>query len=88
MAGKVTTISLAHNHLQSLAKVVTIAHYLPDIVNLSLEGNNLRHWKDLDTISALTDRKDKLSKLKELILIGNPIREDEIKAGRLDNYRR
>ncbi|KZV64741.1 NTF2-like protein [Peniophora sp. CONT] len=83
----VTTISLAHNHLQSLSKVATIAHYLPDIVNLSLEGNNLRIWKDLDTISALTDRKDKLSKLKELILIGNPIREDDIKAGKLEAYR-
>ncbi|VDB94284.1 unnamed protein product [Peniophora sp. CBMAI 1063] len=83
----VTTISLAHNNLQSLAKVATIAHYLPDIVNLSLEGNNLRYWKDLDTISALTDRKDKLSKLKELILTGNPIREDDIRVGKIDAYR-
>ena len=74
--------------MQSLAKVATIAHYLPDIINLSLEGNNLRHWKDLDTISALTDRKDKLTKLKELILVGNPMREDEVRNGKIDYYRR
>ncbi|KAH6909208.1 hypothetical protein BKA70DRAFT_1477020 [Coprinopsis sp. MPI-PUGE-AT-0042] len=65
------TLSLANNgmngeHLQYLAK------YLPNIVNLSLQGNNIRTVKDLDTISA---RRNQLNQLRELVLIGNPVRE-------------
>src|SRR5712691_7084223 len=74
---QVRTISLANNNLQSTHVITTIAHYLPNLANLSLENNNLRVWKDLDSISQLSDKKDKLLKLRELILIGNPIRDIE-----------
>jgi len=84
---QVRTISLANNNLQSTHVITTIAHYLPNLANLSLENNNLRVWKDLDSISQLSDKKDKLSKLRELILIGNPIREQEYKNNRVDSYR-
>lgn len=45
-------------------------------------------WKDLDSISQLSDRKDKLLKLRELILIGNPIRDLEYQNNRVDIYRK
>ncbi|KAI9457196.1 NTF2-like protein [Russula earlei] len=83
----VRTISLANNNLQSTHVITTIAHYLPNLANLSLENNNLRVWKDLDSISQLSDKKDKLFKLRELILIGNPIREVEYQNNRMDTYR-
>src|SRR5882757_402820 len=85
---KVRTISLANNNLQSTHVITTIAHYLPNLANLSLENNNLRVWKDLDSISQLSDKKDKLLKLRELILIGNPIRDIEYQNNRVDNYRK
>lgn len=62
-----------------------MSHYLPDLANLSLEGNRLRAWKDLDY---LTGRRGKLSKLRELILTGNPIRELEYQNNRVDMYKR
>ncbi|KAI0255112.1 hypothetical protein BJV78DRAFT_1181400 [Lactifluus subvellereus] len=83
----VRTISLANNNLQSTHVISTIAHYLPNIANLSLENNNLRVWRDIDSISQLSDKKDKLLKLRELILIGNPIRELEYQNNRVDTYR-
>ena len=85
---QVRTISLANNNLQTTHVITTIAHYLPNIANLSLENNNLRVWKDLDSISQLSDKKDKLLKLRELILIGNPIRDIEYQHNRVDNYRK
>lgn len=85
---QVRTISLANNSIQTTHVIATIAHYLPNIANLSLENNNLRVWKDLDSISQLSDKKDKLSKLRELILIGNPIRDIEYQNNRVDNYRK
>jgi len=83
----VRTISLANNNLQSTHVITTIAHYLPNLANLSLENNSLRVWKDLDSISQLSDKKDKLLKLRELILIGNPIRELEYQNNRVDTYK-
>lgn len=85
---QVRTISLANNNLQSTHVITTIAHYLPNLANLSLENNNLRMWKDLDSISQLSDKKDKLLKLRELILIGNPIRDVEYQNNRVDTYRK
>jgi nuclear RNA export factor len=60
-------------------------HYLPKLANLSLEGNNLRVWKDLDYISG---KKGKLEHLRELILKGNPIREMEYQHNRVEKYKR
>ena len=85
---QVRTISLANNNLQTTHVISTIAHYLPNLANLSLENNNLRVWKDIDSISQLSDKKDKLLKLRELILIGNPIRELEYQNNRVDSYRK
>ncbi|KAF7312070.1 hypothetical protein MIND_00219200 [Mycena indigotica] len=81
---KVETVSLANNgligqHLTYLDK------YLPRIVNLSLQNNNLRGWKDLEFISG---RRGKLLKLRELVLMGNPVRENEYQTGNGDRFKR
>lgn len=65
--------------------ISTLAHYLPNLANLSLQGNNLRTWRDIDYISG---RKGKLEHLRELVLLGNPVRELEFKIGRGDKYKR
>lgn len=63
----------------------SLAHYLPNLKNLSLQGNGLKHWRDMDTLSG---RKQKLQNLRELILIDNPLRDSELKQNRGDNYQR
>ena len=62
-----------------------LPHYLPKLANLSLEGNNLSVWKDLDIISG---RKGKMEHLRELILKGNPIRELEYQNNRVEKFKR
>lgn len=82
---QVLTISLAHNNLRSGQLISTLPHYLPKLANLSLEGNHFRIWKDLDYIAG---RKEKLEHLRELVLIGNPIREEALAKGDKDQYRK
>lgn len=65
--------------------LTTISHYLPKLANLSLQSNNLKTGRDLDYISG---RKGRMEHLRELILIGNPVRELEITNGRGEKYRR
>jgi len=80
---KVQTLSLANNNLAG-EHLTYIHHYLPDLVNLSLQNNNIRSVKDLDCIS---QRKQKMLCLRELVLLGNPVRELEYQNGRGDRYR-
>lgn len=82
---QVQTLSLAYNAISSAQILSTLAHYLPRLANLSLEGNGLRVWKDLDFISG---RKGKLEHLRELVLKGNPVRELEYQNNRASNYKR
>lgn len=62
-----------------------MSHYLPGLKNLSLEGNALRGWKELDYISG---KRGRLEQLRELILVGNPIRELEYQNNRAAGYKR
>jgi nuclear RNA export factor len=78
-------LSLANNNIGSGQLLSTLAHYLPKLANLSLQNNNLKVWRDVDFISG---RKGKLEHLRELILLGNPLREQEIQSGRGDKYKR
>ena len=64
----------------------TLSHYLPNLANLSLEGNHLKLWKDLDIIG--NGKRGKLQHLRELILIGNPIREIEYQNSNVGKYKR
>lgn len=78
-------MSFAGNNIPNGAYFSSLHHYLPKIVNLSLEGNKLAMWRDLDYISG---RRGRLEHLKELILMGNPIRELEYQNNRIDQYKR
>ena len=82
---QVQTLSLAHNGIASGLMISTLSHYLPRLANLSLEGNQLKVWRDLDCISG---KKGKLEHLRELILKGNPVREMEYQNNRVEKYRR
>ena len=79
------TISLAYNNIMSGRVLSRLPHYLPNLVNLSLQGNKLATWRDLEYISG---RKGKLSQLRELILLENPIRNIEYENNRADRYKR
>nr|VWO99750.1 N/A [Ganoderma boninense] len=81
---EIETISLAHNDLTSGRMMSTMAHYLPGLKNLSLEGNSFRGWKELDYISG---KRGRLQQLRELILVGNPIRELEYQNNRAAGYK-
>ncbi len=81
----VVTISLANNGFRSLGPVSQLPVYFPNLQNLSLEGNELKWTKDLDTYAS---RKHKLTNLKELLLTGNPVYASAIAAGNEEGYRR
>ncbi|PWZ00567.1 NTF2-like protein [Testicularia cyperi] len=81
----VATISLANNSLRNLGPVSSLPAYFPNLQNLSLEGNELKWTKDLDTYAA---RKHKLTGLKELLLTGNPMYTSAVAAGNEDGYRK
>ncbi|KAL0948624.1 hypothetical protein HGRIS_010432 [Hohenbuehelia grisea] len=80
---EVQTISLAKNNLTG-SHLSTLAHYLPRLANLSLQDNRIRSYKELDFFAT---RKGKLEFLRELILLGNPLRETEVTARGLEHYK-
>lgn len=81
---QVQTLSLANNNLKGV-HLLYLDRYLPKLRNLSLQGNALKTWNDLDNVGA---RRDKMKCLRELVLIGTPLRDMEYKNGRGDRYRR
>ncbi|RDB26344.1 mRNA export factor mex67 [Hypsizygus marmoreus] len=80
---KVQTLSLAKNNLQG-PHLQHLSHYLPHLANLSLQDNRLRTWRDLDFISS---RRGKLLHLRELVLLGNPIREQSFREDNGQRYK-
>ncbi|KAI5120208.1 hypothetical protein M0805_006314 [Coniferiporia weirii] len=80
----VETISLAYNNIQVGSHLVGIAHYLPNLRNLSLQGNKLRAWRDIDYLAG---RNRKLGLLREMIFMDNPLRDQELSAGRGEQYK-
>ncbi|KAH9928646.1 uncharacterized protein B0H18DRAFT_999876 [Fomitopsis serialis] len=81
---EVQTISLAYNNLVSGKVLMRLPHYLPNLVNLSLQGNKLGVWKDLDYISS---RKARLPQLRELILLDNPLRNAQYEKDNGERYK-
>ncbi|KAF8469511.1 hypothetical protein BDZ91DRAFT_792309 [Kalaharituber pfeilii] len=63
----VVSVSLAYNNLKDIRVVSSLAATFPELKNLSLEGNLIPSWKDLD------NWRHKFRKLEQLILSGNPI---------------
>ncbi|KAL1922051.1 uncharacterized protein VTP21DRAFT_10693 [Calcarisporiella thermophila] len=81
---EIETISLASNKLRNVQSISTIAQFLPQIKNLSLENNNISRYIDLEALSG----NQKLPNLRELVLLGNPLRQNEIqKSGDDVTYR-
>ncbi|CAH7689844.1 hypothetical protein PPACK8108_LOCUS24992 [Phakopsora pachyrhizi] len=79
----VQSISLADNNLRSLQPMSmgSLVATLPNLINLSLAGNKLELYTDLNSLSPTiggqgvnNSQKQGLNQLRELILIGNPIR--------------
>lgn len=76
-------MSLANNNLSGI-HLTYLDRYLPKLRNLSLKGNAIKQWKDLDPVGA---RKNAMKFLRELVLIETPLRDGEYKTGRGDRYR-
>jgi nuclear RNA export factor len=84
---EVRTLSLANNNIPNGGIVSAIARYLPKLANLSLQGNKLERLRDIDIVTGRKAPSFRLTELKELILAGNPVRENEIQAGKYDEFR-
>ncbi|KAI1797343.1 NTF2-like protein [Ganoderma leucocontextum] len=77
------TSDAANKEAQVILKIA--GKLQPEIeTNLSLEGNAFRGWKELDYISG---KRGRLEQLRELILVGNPIRELEYQNNRAAGYK-
>ena len=81
----VTTISLANNGLDGSHCFAALNRYLPEIVNVSLTGNKVRSYKDMEIFGG---SKWILKKLRELILLDNPLREIAVANGKEEEYRK
>lgn len=79
----VVSITLEGNKLKDVSGITSLAQSFPKLRNLSLANNDISRYKDLDAWAA----KSKLSELQELILTGNPVREDEMAKNREIEYR-
>ncbi|EGF98090.1 uncharacterized protein MELLADRAFT_118604 [Melampsora larici-populina 98AG31] len=90
MYPNIRSLSLAHNNLLSLhpMSISSLVATLPDLENISLAGNRLTAFSDLNSLSPVVGgsgpnngQKQGLLHLRELILIGNPIRKNAEKEG-------
>ncbi|PAV16685.1 NTF2 [Pyrrhoderma noxium] len=81
----VETISLANNNISAGTHLVPLSHYLPQIRNLSLQDNKIKSWRDVEYIAGTKTKK--LSVLRELIFIGNPLRESEVNSNKPEHYK-
>ncbi|KAI7819597.1 hypothetical protein BC939DRAFT_459703 [Gamsiella multidivaricata] len=80
MFPETTTISFAMNGLRSLQPISSVAQFFPNLQNLSFKGNNIQYYKDLEYLSG----NKKLPKLRELILLDNPVRDRDIAKNKDD----
>ncbi|KAH6573406.1 hypothetical protein BASA61_009042 [Batrachochytrium salamandrivorans] len=67
------TLSLSGNRLRTLDHFSTLHQRVPTLVNLSLQDNQLGSYRDLEPLNA-----KEFPNLREVVLIGNPIREREL----------
>jgi nuclear RNA export factor len=79
----VLSVNLEGNKLKDVSGVSTLAQTFPKLKNLSLANNEIRRYNNLDAWAG----KNKLASLQELILTGNPLREDEMAKNRAVEYR-
>ncbi|KAJ2402391.1 nuclear mRNA export, poly(A)+RNA binding protein [Coemansia sp. RSA 2559] len=72
------TINLADNELHSLKPIADIGAHFPDLKNLSLMNNRIADMRELDCLSSVGSTVP-LSRLSEIILIGNPVCDAELR---------
>jgi len=70
---EVKTISFANNNLKNLKSLSKLHEWLPNIINLSFQNNNLTNLRDIEPLKG-----DKFTNLRELVIDGNPIKENEL----------
>ncbi|THV01015.1 NTF2-like protein, partial [Dendrothele bispora CBS 962.96] len=80
---EVQSLDLSKNNLIG-SHLSLLGHYLPRLANLSLKDNSIRNYRELDSLSG---KKEKLINLRELIMAGNPLREEEIQKGLGDKFK-
>jgi nuclear RNA export factor len=75
---QVSSISLASNNLSTLHHIAVPAliQFLPNIRALSFENNRLADIRQLNSLSSHIGGKKGLDQLEELVLVGNPIRDN------------
>ncbi|KNC96593.1 uncharacterized protein SPPG_08177 [Spizellomyces punctatus DAOM BR117] len=69
----VSTISFASNRLTTLQHVSNLPKHVPNVTALSFQDNQLRSFRDLEPLKGAD-----LPHLRELLLIGNPVRDKEV----------
>ncbi|ORY87606.1 hypothetical protein BCR37DRAFT_353284 [Protomyces lactucae-debilis] len=79
----VASVNLESNKLRDVAGISTLTQTFPKLRNLSLANNDFRKYANLDAWAG----KNKLANLQELILTGNPLREEELAKNRSVEYR-
>ncbi|KAF9532494.1 hypothetical protein CPB83DRAFT_903528 [Crepidotus variabilis] len=72
---EVETLSLANNKLTGML-LIQLGRYLPSLLNLSVQNNSIRDKKEL---GMFIGTKDKFTKLRELVLVGNPVHDAALK---------
>lgn len=77
------TVSLANNKFRTLKQLAYITRYLPDLANLSLQNNDI---EDIKTLSFIGSRSDQVPKLREVIFLGNPLKEIFSARNELERY--
>ncbi|KAI8390949.1 uncharacterized protein BYT42DRAFT_175572 [Radiomyces spectabilis] len=75
MFEEVTTISFARNRLRNVQPISVMTQYLPNLQNVSFQDNLIGKYEGIDALSGT----GKLKHLREFVLLGNPLRESEIK---------
>ncbi|KAB5595766.1 MRNA export factor mex67 [Ceratobasidium theobromae] len=92
LAGQLTpqpeSISFANNSFTTLSSLHLLPKFLPQLKNISFQNNELRLWKDLEAIIPHDSKhKEAVSSIREIILMGNPVHDQEVTKGDLTVYR-
>lgn len=83
------SISFANNNFSTLQSLHKLPTFLPNLKNISFQNNQLRMWKDLEAIVPHDPKhREAVSSIREIILMGNPVHEQEVAKGDLTVYRR
>lgn len=83
------SISFANNSFTTLSSLHLLPKFLPQLKNISFQNNELRLWKDLEAIIPHDPKhKEAVSSIREIILMGNPVHDQEVAKGDLTVYRR